>query len=95
MASQDIEFIKLDVQGRIALLGEKLLEQDPQLPTHLAAIQSSLIQYEELAHLLSDEEIKTLIAGQKKHTGVKLTDEIIKAKKIPGAKFKAVSADDF
>lgn len=91
----EIEFIKLDVQGRIQLLGEKLLEQDPQLPTHLAAIHGALIQYEELVHLLSDDEIKTLIAGQKKHTGTTLTNEIIKAKKVSAAKFKPVSADDF
>lgn len=91
----DIEFIRLDVQGRIGLIQEKLLEVDPQLPTHLAAIHGSLIQYEELVHLLSDTEIKSLIAGQKKHTGTKLTDEITKSKKLPAAKFKSVSADDF
>lgn len=95
MATTDIEFIKLDVQGRLALIEEKLLDRDPQLPTHLAAIHSSLIQYEELVHLLSDSEIKALVAGQKKHTGTKLTDEIIKSKKVPAAKFKSVSADDF
>lgn len=95
MATTDIEFIKLDVQGRIQLIQEKLLEVDPQLPGHLAAIQSSLIQYEELVHLLSDAEIKSLVAGQKKHTGVELTNEITKAKKLPAAKFKSVSADDF
>jgi len=93
--TNDIEFIKLDVQGRIQHIQAKLLEVDPLLPGHLAAIHSSLIQYEELVHLLSDEEIKSLIAGQKKHTGTKLTDEITKTKKIPAAKFKAVGADDF
>ncbi len=91
----DIEFIKLDVQSRIQLIQEKLLEVDPLLPGHLAAIHNSLIQYEELVHLLSDAEIKSLIAGQKKHTGTMLTDEITKTKKIPAAKFKSVSADDF
>jgi len=95
MATNDIEFIKLDVQGRIQHIESKLLEVDPQLPTHLAAIHSSLIQYEELVHLLSDSEIKALVAGQKKHTGTKLTDEIVKAKKLPAAKFKSVSAEDF
>lgn len=95
MTTADIEFIKLDVQGRVKLIEEKLLQVDPQLPGHLAAIHSSLIQYEELVHLLSDAEIKSLIAGQKKHVGVELTSEITKAKKVPAGKFKSVSADDF
>ena len=54
----DIEFIKLDVLGRINHIKAGLLLADPLLPTHLAAIHGSLIQYEELVHLLSDEERK-------------------------------------
>jgi hypothetical protein len=94
MATNDIEFIKLDVEGRIAQIREKLLQQDPLLPTHLAAIHQSLIQYEELVHLLKDEDIKDLIAGQKKHVGVELTTEIIKGK-TRAPKMAKVSADDF
>lgn len=91
----DLEFIKMDVLGRIASIQEGLLKQDPLLPTHLAAIHSSLIQYEELIHLLSDEEIATLVAGQVKHTGAMLTSEITKSSKATVAKrIPKTSVDD-
>lgn len=94
--SQDIEFIKMDVQGRIAAIEQSLLQQDPLLPGHLAAIHSSLIQYEELVHLLSDAEIKTLIAGTAKHAGQSLMSEITKAPKASVSKrIPKASADDF
>lgn len=93
MNDTSLEFIKLDVQGRIQHIESKLLEQDPLLPTHLAAIHQSLIQYEELVHLLSDAEIKALVAGQKKHLGVELTKEIVKTKSV--ARVPKASADDF
>ena len=93
--SADIEFIKLDVQGRIQQIEQGLLTQDPQLPTHLSAIHSALIQYEELVHLLSDAEIKTLIAGQKKHTGTQLVSETIKSSKASISKrIPKTSVDD-
>ena len=63
------------------------------LPTHLGAIHQSLIQYDELVHLLSDEEIKALVAGQKKHVGVELTKEIVKTKSA--ARVPKASAEDF
>ena len=93
--TQDIEFIKLDVQGRIAAIEAKLLEQDPQLPIHLGAIHSAIITYEELVHLLSDAEIKAFVAGNKKHAGVKLTDEITKSSKASVSKrIPKTSVDD-
>lgn len=94
--SSDIEFIKLDVQGRIKQIGDKLKEQDPLLPVHLSAIHGALIQYEELVHLLSDEDIKTLIAGQSKHTGVSVIKEITKSSKATiSKKIPKATADDF
>jgi hypothetical protein len=94
--ANDIEFIKLDVQGRIALMAEKLLQIDPMLPVHLSAIHGALIQYEELVHLLSDEEIANIIAGQSKHVGVMLTTEVTKASKATVMKrIQKASADDF
>jgi hypothetical protein len=94
--SQDIDFIKLDVQGRIQQIQESLLKADPLLPVHLSAIHSALIQYEELVHLLSDEEIKSLVAGQAKHVGVQLTKEITGASKATiSRRIPKASADDF
>ena len=93
--SSDIDFIKLDVQGRLQQIEQGLLTQDPQLPIHLASIHSALIQYEELVHLLSDAEIKTLIAGQKKHVGTQLVAETIKASKATISKrIPKTSVDD-
>lgn len=93
--SDELDFIKLDVQGRLALIKEKLLQQDPMLPVHLAAIHNSLIQYEELVHLLSNDEISSLVAGQSKHVGVKLTQEIIKTKKsVLGPRIPKTTVDD-
>lgn len=93
--SQDIEFIKLDVQGRIQQIESKLKEQDPLLPVHLSAIHGALIQYEELVHLLSDAEIKSLIAGQVKHVGVSITKEITSAPKSRvSSKIPKTSVDD-
>lgn len=93
--SNELDFIKLDVEGRIQQIAEKLHAQDPLLPTHLAAIHGALIQYEELVHMLSDEQIGQLVAGQMKQVGTKLTEEIIKAKKSTlGPKIPKTTVDD-
>jgi len=93
--SADIDFIKLDVQGRIQQLSAKLLEQDPMLPVHLSAIHGALIQYEELVHLLNDDEIKQLIAGQVRHTGVSVVKEITgKSKATISSRIPKTSVDD-
>lgn len=92
----DIDFIKMDVQGRIASIESSLLQADPMLPTHLAAIHSALIQYEELVHLLDDAEIKTLIAGTARHAQVELMSEVTKSSKASVSKrIPKASADDF
>lgn len=90
--SESIEFIKLGVLERIELIEAKLLEQDPMLPNHLAAIHSALLQYEELVHLLPDEKIRAFVRGQTKHVGMELVKESISAKKPKVAKN---TADDF
>lgn len=92
----DIDFIKLDVQGRIQQIGEALTKADPLLSVHLSAIHQALIQYEELVHMLSDADIATLIAGQIKHTGVSLAKEITGSSKASVSKrIPKASADDF
>lgn len=77
----ELAFVKADVFGRIDQIAEALLKQDPMLPVHLREIHKNLIQYEELVHLLSDEQIKNLVAGQKKHAGMSLIKEATTAKK--------------
>lgn len=94
-SNNDIEFIKLNVQGRIQEIGGKLKEQDPLLPVHLSAIHQALIQYEELVHLLSDEDIKTLVAGQIKHTGVQVVKEVTKSSSAKvGSKLRRSTSDN-
>lgn len=93
--SADIEFIKLDVQGRIQQIEAKLKEADPMLPVHLSAIHGALIQYEELVHLLSDSDISSLVAGQTKHTGVTLMKEVSgKSKATVSSRIPKTSVDD-
>lgn len=81
--AQDLEFIRLDIQGRLKHMEDKMLQQDPLLPVHLGAIHSTLIQYEELVHLLSDDEIRVLVSAQKKHMGVQLIKEAVSKKAGP------------
>lgn len=94
MSTENTDFVKLDVMQRIEEIGAKLTEQDPLLPTHLAAIHRSLLEYEELVHVLSDEQIRTLIAGQKKHVQVQLVKEITAGRKST-AKVPKATAEDF
>lgn len=94
--AQDIEFIKLDVVGRIQQISNGLLAADPLLPVHLSAIHSALIQYEELVHLLSDDDIAILVQGQIKHTGQSLVKEITGSSKATvSRRIPKASADDF
>jgi hypothetical protein len=88
----DLDFIKMGLLERIAHIEENLLKQDPLLPVHLANIHSSLIQYEELIHVLSDAEIKALVAGQKKHTAIQLVAESVKK---PSTRVAKNTAADF
>lgn len=77
------EYARLQVLGRLAEIEAKLLQKDPLLPVHLSAIHQTLIANEELVHLLSDADIKILVAGQKAHVGIQLGTEAIKKKTGP------------
>ena len=79
----DIEPIVQGVRGRLKEIEDKLLEQDPNLPVHLSAIHQTLLQYEELVHILSEEDISILIRGQKKHAGVQLVSQAVSKKTGP------------
>lgn len=93
--STDIDFIKLDVQGRIQQIAENMLQADPMLPVHLSAIHGALIQYEELVHLLDDADIAKLVAGQIKHVGVSLHNETTKSSRAAVSKrIPKTSVDD-
>lgn len=73
-------------------LQAELLASDPKMPGHLKEIHKYLIQYEELAHLLSEEQIAIILSGQQRMVGIVLANET-KAKKV-GKGGKAIGAEE-
>jgi hypothetical protein len=72
------------VMEKLQLIEQKMKAQDPLISTHLKEIWKHMQQYEELAHLLNDEEIGVLFRGLSKHTGITLVAEDSgKRKKAP------------
>lgn len=70
---------------KLDALEKALLATDPKMPVHLREIHKYLIQFEELAHLLTEEQISKIVQGQEILTSTKLADET-KAGKGPGSK---------
>lgn len=64
-------------------LEKALLAQDPKMPGHLKEIHKYLIGFEELAHLLSEDQIAKIVQGQQIVVGEKLAEET-KSGKGPG-----------
>lgn len=60
------------VLERLQSLEDALIAQDPMMKVHLAEIHKHLIQYEELVHLLTEDQIGILMAGQQSHTNTVL-----------------------
>lgn len=58
--------------ARLAQLQAALLAKDPSMPMHLKEIHKQLIQYEELVHLLTPEDIGIIMAAQQQHTNTVL-----------------------
>jgi len=79
------------VMERLALIEQKLLQNDPQIGTHLKEIHKHLMEYEELSHLLTPEQIGVLMKGFQKHTTIQL---VVEGVKKSGGKSKKVSVDD-
>ena len=90
----DSDFLILDIKGRLDHIEKHLLMQDPLLPVHLGAIHTTLIQHEELVHLLSDDDIRKLVKGQEKHSGVQLVKEATTKKTAPKAVPRGQSISD-
>lgn len=83
-----------DTFQKIADLEQQLLRNDPQLPTHLAAIHRNLMQYEELVHLLTDDQIHQLIKGQQVVTGAAIMAGATKSKASATRAARGISAAD-
>jgi hypothetical protein len=80
------------VMERITKIQEKMVAQDPEIGTHLAAVHKMLGQYEELSHLLTPEQIGVLMQGLQKHTTISLVVE--DQKKGTRGKSKKIGVDD-
>lgn len=81
----------LELLPKLKTLEDALLAADPKFPNHLKEIHKYLIQYEELAHLLSEDQIATILEAQQKKVGIVLAAETTKTK---GARAKGVTADE-
>jgi hypothetical protein len=81
----------LTVIERLGKVEEGMLRADPELPTHLKMIWKEMQQYEELAHLLTPEQIGVLTKGLQKYTAVQLVTE---APKRASSRGKKPSVDD-
>jgi len=82
------------VLEKIEILRISLLTADPKMPEHLKAIHRTLVQYEELSHLLSEEQIATILDGAQRKLGIILAAETTATKPGKGKGLKNVSAED-
>lgn len=95
MEASQIEVIKDQTFQKIHEIEGMLLKNDPALPGHLAAIHKTMISYEDLPHLLSDEQIHILIKGQTQVTGTVLVQSSAKQSKASITKAaKGITAAD-
>lgn len=83
----------LELEPKLKALEEALLKADPKMPTHLREIHSYLIQFEELAHLLKEDQIAVILEAQQKKVGIILAEETKKGK-TGGSKSKPITADE-
>jgi hypothetical protein len=80
------------VLERMTKIEESMTRADPELPTHLKVILKHMQEYEELAHLLTPQQIGVLMQGFQKHSGIQLVAEA--AAKKGGKKGPKVTVDD-
>ncbi len=93
--SPEVQQIANDTFQKIADIEAILLANDPLLPGHLAAIHRNLNRYEELNHLLTDEQIHKLIKGQSQVTGTVIVAQVAKSTKASNTRAaKGISASD-
>lgn len=84
-----------DFLQRLADLEAALLARDPLMKTHLGAIHKHMIQYEEIANLLTVEEISKIMDAQQAHTGIELRAAITnKSKASAGKKAAKLGLED-
>jgi hypothetical protein len=87
--------IRDGVWQRIANLEQAMLKQDPLLAGHCKAIHTELTKYEELVHLLDDDQIRQIIVAQTQVTGTILVTKVKKASEASiNKQAKGIKAED-
>lgn len=81
--------IHLNFLNKLQQLQDALLQRDPGMKSHLAAIHRTMIEYEELPNLLRPHEIAKIMAAQQAHTNVVLA--VVTAKKTKAATSKKLN----
>ena len=82
------------ILGQLTSLENALKTNDPKMPEHLKNIHKTLIQYEELSHLLSEEQIAVIVEGNQRKLGILLAAETTATKGSKGKSLKGITSDD-
>lgn len=75
-----------DFLQRLADLETALLIRDPLMKTHLGVIHKTMISHEEIANLLTVEEISKIMSAQQAHTSIVLRAETVNKSKAAATK---------
>lgn len=84
---------QVQILQRLDALETALTQQDPAIKTHMAEIHKLLIQYEELVHFLTIEQIGVIMAQQQKLTNTSLVQAVV-SKKANKAKSAGLTLDE-
>lgn len=87
--SPELRLAQQQVFERLDKISAGLKTHDPLVEHHCKNIRATLLEHEELVHMLSDEQAQTLFAGMKSYINVQLVKEASKTR----SKGK-VTADD-
>lgn len=80
---------QVTILQKLSLVEEALLTQDPRMRDHLKEIHKLLIGYEELTHLLTDEQIAVIMGAQQIQTNTSLIAATTGKKAATGVAKKA------
>lgn len=85
----------MQLMERMTAIEQKLAANDPEISTHLKEIMKLMGTYEELAHILTPDQIAVAMKGLQKHVGIQLVIEEQSGKKSGRSKsLKGVGVND-
>lgn len=77
---------------QILVLKDLLLKQHPQMPTLLQQLHHNIKKDEDLAMILSEEELGVIVEGLKAHANIQIATNVMK--KTGSRSMKDISLDD-